>query len=98
MLNPVVIDRIPNPSATQQLISSGIHPLMARLMASRGVEEATELASRWADMLNPNGLHQIQHAAAFLAEAIEDQKRLLIIADYDCDGATACAVAVRALC
>lgn len=97
MVTPVVIDRTPQPKATQQLIDAGVHPLLARLMATRGVVNPEELASRWADMLNPHSLSQTQHAAAFLAEAIEDQKRLLIIADYDCDGATACAVAVRAL-
>lgn len=97
MVTPVVLVRPSQPKITQQLIDAGVHPLLARLMAARGVTGANELASRWADMLSPTSLGQVQHAAAFLAEAIEDQKRLLIIADYDCDGATACAVAVRAL-
>ncbi|MCQ9616570.1 single-stranded-DNA-specific exonuclease RecJ [Paenalcaligenes niemegkensis] len=97
MVTPVVVNRSTNPGATQQLIDAGTHPLLARLMAARGVENSNELASRWADMLNPNTLSQTQQAATFLAEAIEEQKRLLIIADYDCDGATACAVALRAL-
>src|SRR5690625_6658566 len=42
-------------------------------------------------------LHQIDHAAELLADAIENQHRILIVADYDCDGATACAVGLRAL-
>ncbi|HLS41671.1 MAG TPA: DHH family phosphoesterase, partial [Paenalcaligenes sp.] len=97
MVTPVVLARTPNPAATQELIQAGVHPLLARLMAARGVTDPRELSSRWADMLTPDRLNQVQQAANFLADAIEEQKRLLIIADYDCDGATACAVAVRAL-
>src|SRR5690625_7349452 len=52
---------------------------------------------RWAHMLPPARLYDNQRAAALLADAIEAQKRILIVADYDCDGATACAVGLRAL-
>ena len=48
-------------------------------------------------MIPPKTLTQNEHAAALLADAIQAGKRMLIIADYDCDGATACAVGLRAL-
>lgn len=48
-------------------------------------------------MLAPKGLTQAEHAAGLLAEAIAAGKRMLIVADYDCDGATACAVGLRGL-
>lgn len=48
-------------------------------------------------MLAPTLLHRIEQAACVLADAVAANKRLLIIADYDCDGATACAVGIRAL-
>lgn len=82
---------------TTQLINQGLHPLLARLFAARGMTNAKEAQFRWANMYAPSHLHQIQEAAELLADAIESQHRILIVADYDCDGATACAVGLRAL-
>jgi single-stranded-DNA-specific exonuclease len=74
-----------------------MHPLLARLYAARGVQSAAELDDGLARLLPPAGLHGVQEGARLLADAIESHKRLCIVADYDCDGATACAVAVRGL-
>ncbi len=49
-------------------------------------------------LIAPAGLLHIDKAAQFLADAIEAGKKMVIVADYDCDGATACAVALRGLC
>ena len=70
---------------------------MARLWASRGLKHPSEAKLDWPAMIAPAQLTQGQQAAAILADAIAARKRMLIIADYDCDGATACAVGVRAL-
>src|SRR5690606_22156036 len=51
----------------------------------------------WQALIPPGGLTHVDHAARLLADAIAARKRLLIVADYDCDGATACAVGLRAL-
>ncbi len=80
-----------------QLTQQGLHPLLARLFAARGITESKEAQFRWANMHSPAHLHQVEHAAELLADAIEEQQRILIVADYDCDGATACAVGLRAL-
>ena len=81
----------------QDLERSGISPLWARLLAARGVAEAGELAHRLAQLLPPDSLLDVDRAAGLLADAIEQDRLLLIIADYDADGATACATGVRGL-
>ncbi|MEC5396680.1 single-stranded-DNA-specific exonuclease RecJ [Uliginosibacterium sp. H1] len=81
----------------QTLAGSGIHPLLARLYAARGVSMPAELAGDMGAMLPPDGLLGIREAAEVLADGIEAGARMLIVADYDCDGATACAVGIRAL-
>src|SRR5690625_2759906 len=97
LAQPILKPRQSHPQATQQLTQQGVHPLLARLFAARGVRSAKEMQFRWAHMLPPARLYDNQRAAALLADAIEAQKRILIVADYDCDGATACAVSMRAL-
>lgn len=85
------------PRSVWALEQAGVHPLLARLYAARGVVGKDELDDGLARLLPPAGLRGTQAAATLLAEAIRDDKRLCIVADYDCDGATACAVAVRGL-
>ena len=85
------------PRAAWTLEQAGVHPLLARLYAARGVTQAQELDDQLAQLLPPRDLRGIDAAADLLANAIERDLRLCIVADYDCDGATACAVAVRGL-
>lgn len=80
-----------------QLEQQGLHPLLARLYAARGVKDAAELDYALKSLLPPQALTGAQTAATLLADALEADARLLIVADYDCDGATACAVGIRAL-
>ena len=82
---------------SELLRQSGIHPVMARLYAARGLTDPSELSSDLASLMAPAGLLHIDAAAAFLADAIGANKRMVIVADYDCDGATACATALRGL-
>lgn len=85
------------PRAAWALEQAGVHPLLARLYAARGVTSAAELDDGLARLLPPAGLHGVQQAAVLLADAMARHQRLCIVADYDCDGATACAVALRGL-
>ena len=84
-------------SARAELASNGIHPVLARLYAARGIARASELQSALGQLLRPDGLRGIDLAATQLADAIAARARLVIVADYDCDGATACAVGLRGL-
>ncbi|WHZ12477.1 MAG: Single-stranded-DNA-specific exonuclease RecJ [Burkholderiaceae bacterium] len=85
------------PRAAWALEQAGVHPLLARLYAARGVQRADELDDGLARLLAPDTLTGASDAARLLADAIRDGRRICIVADYDCDGATACAVALRGL-
>ena len=92
-----IIPRDIPPRSVWTLEQAGIHPLLARLYAARGVKGTDELDASLAKLLPPATLLGIDRAAVLLADAIAQDLRLCIVADYDCDGATACAVAVRGL-
>ena len=92
-----IIPRDIPPRAVWALEQAGVHPLLARLYAARGVSSKEELDESLAKLLPPGTLLGIDRAATLLADAIAQDKRLCIVADYDCDGATACAVALRGL-
>lgn len=79
------------------LEAAGAHPLLARLFAARQVTSADELSDSLNGLLPYQSLKNCEAAAARLAHAIETGERILIVADYDADGATACAVAIKGL-
>src|SRR3954452_22354232 len=79
------------------LVEAGVHPLLARIYAARRIRSSAELKYEVSALLSPFLLKGIDDAARLLADAIQSGKRLLIVADYDADGATACAVGIRAL-
>src|SRR6266852_1926771 len=80
-----------------QLVREGLHPVLARVCAARGISHRGELEDALSGLIPPSDLLNADRAAALLADAIAAGKRMLIVADYDCDGATACAVGLRAL-
>ena len=82
---------------SERLAQQGLHPVMARLMVARGLNSPDQWASEISGLIPPNQLSHVEQAAIFLADAIEAKKNLTVVADYDCDGATACAVALRGL-
>ena len=86
-----------DPQACEQLVQAGASPLLARLYAARAVASPDELHDAFQYMLPFTALKNCTLAAARLADAIERQERILIVADYDADGATACAVGIKAL-
>ncbi|MEO0318544.1 MAG: single-stranded-DNA-specific exonuclease RecJ [Pseudomonadota bacterium] len=79
------------------LAQQGLHPVLARLVAARGLADTRELTTTLDALIAPAALTHVGAAAGFLADAIDAGKRMVIVADYDCDGATACAVAIRGL-
>ena len=81
----------------QQLVDTGISPLLARVYAARGVQNVTQLDTSLQYLLLFTKLKNAQKMACILADAIAAQRKLLIVADYDADGATACAVGLRGL-
>ncbi|MFT4247440.1 MAG: single-stranded-DNA-specific exonuclease RecJ [Pseudomonas sp.] len=74
-----------------------VPPLLRRLYAARGAACIEQAQPRLAQLHAPAGLSNIERAVALLAEAIAAGRRILVVGDFDCDGATACAVAVRGL-
>ncbi len=93
----ILIVRDVPPRSSWALEQAGVHPLLARLYASRGVQSLEELDDGLAKLLPPGSMKGCLEAAKLLADAIAQDKRLCIVADYDCDGATACAIGVRGL-
>ncbi len=81
----------------EYLCKHGMHPVLARILAARDVRHEDELGGGLDQLIPPQQLLGIQEMAQMLADAIVAQEKILIIGDYDCDGATATAVAVKAL-
>ena len=92
-----IIARDIPPRAAWALEQAGVHPLLARLYAARGLSNKEELDDGLAKLLPPSSMKGCLEAAVLLADAIAANKKLCIVADYDCDGATACAVGLRGL-
>ncbi len=92
-----IIARDVPPRTVWSLEQAGVHPLLARLFAARGVRSADELDDSASKLLPPQTLRGTQEAAVLLADAIAQGQRICIVADYDCDGATACATGLRGL-
>jgi single-stranded-DNA-specific exonuclease len=85
------------PATAAALAAAGIHPVLARVFAARGVGASDELDTSLASLPPFDTIKGIAGASARLADAIARGERILIVADYDADGATACAVAMRGL-
>lgn len=92
-----IIYRERKASAENALLKADVPALMAKLFASRGIENASQLSSQLQHLLPPATLTNNPAMAVHLADAIDQQKKILVIGDYDADGATATAVAVKGL-
>ena len=84
-------------TACHTLIQSGADPLTARLCAARGVVSPSELDDKLAALLPYQTLTHCEAAAERLADAVQKKEKILIVADYDADGATACSVGMAGL-
>lgn len=96
-MRKTVIKRQVDDVIVTKLIEAGVSPLLARLYAARGVKDADALSASLNQIIPPNQLTNSAEMAKLLADAIADKKKILIVGDYDADGATATAVAVKGL-
>ena len=94
---PEIVARAFDRDTADRLAAAGCDPRLARIYAARGLASLDELATTLKSLAAPQALHQVDDAARLLADAIARREKLLIVADYDADGATACAVGVKAL-
>ena len=94
---PVIVTRPCDEAACARLIEQHVHPVMARIFAARGITRSQDLDTSLTTLLGFTDLRNCVSAARLLADAITRNERLLIVADYDADGATACALGVSVL-
>jgi len=95
-MSTIVTRNVPG-EAVARLTADGMPPLLARIYAARGILSPQQLATDFDRLLPPAQMLNLQRMAQLLADAIAARRKLLIVADYDADGATACAVGLRAL-
>ena len=93
-MSRVVIRREINPA---EGVFKDLHPLLQRLYQSRGIDSQNQISRELPDLLPYQDMLNIQEAAAHLAHAIQTDRRILIIGDFDTDGATSTALAILAL-
>ncbi|HWU83298.1 MAG TPA: single-stranded-DNA-specific exonuclease RecJ [Methylophilaceae bacterium] len=93
----MIVQRPYDPAAADLLTASGLPGPLARVLAARGIHAPAQLDASLAGLIPPERLTNSAKMAQLLADAIAQGKRLLVIGDYDADGATATAVAVRGL-
>lgn len=90
--------REPSHQVYNELTNLGINPSVARILASRGVDPASVMEiGKPASLLPPAGLKGIHKAASIIAGALMKGQKIVVVGDYDCDGATATAIAIRGL-
>jgi single-stranded-DNA-specific exonuclease len=94
---PEIVSRPIDEAARARLAAAGCDPRLARLYAARGLGCLEDLATTLQSLAAPERMSHVDDAARLLADAIAAGERMTIVADYDADGATACAVGVRAL-
>jgi single-stranded-DNA-specific exonuclease len=83
--------------AAAALAAAGVPPVLARIYAARGIGSPADVAPSLDSLPPPSALLGSGEAATRLADAIARRERILIVGDYDADGATGCATGVRGL-
>ena len=91
-----LIQRHPVPSVTDAEFPSELHPLLRRVFIARGARCSDDVDLSMPSLLPPSQLMGIDAAADLIVAAIESNARILIVGDFDADGATSCALAIRA--
>ena len=86
-----------NSVAAASLANAGYPPPVARALAARGVSHAKDLNGELKDLLPPNSMKNCAEAGKLLAQCILDKKKIVIVGDYDCDGASGVAVGILGL-
>lgn len=97
MTTPVsLIQRASSPVNAARLRARGADELLARVFAARGVKDILEVRGTYNNLLPAHSMKNVRQMANYLADCLVRRKRVLIVCDYDCDGATACSVLVMA--
>ncbi|MGB2272127.1 MAG: DHH family phosphoesterase, partial [Pseudomonadales bacterium] len=91
-----LIQRHPLPGVTDAEFPSELHPLLRRVFIARGARCSDDVDLSMSSLLPPSQLMGIDAAADLIVAAIESNARVLIVGDFDADGATSCALAIRA--
>ena len=85
------------PGSAAGALPAELHPVLARIYRARNLASAVELDNSLENLIPPERLKQMDRAVSLLAEALRAGRRIMVVADFDADGATGCALAVRAL-
>lgn len=94
---PSLTQRPYSPEVARSLHNQGVSAVLARIFAARGIQDVTQLNYDLGSLARFDTLKNIQEMARILAAAVSEKIPMVVIADYDADGATACAVAIRSL-
>ncbi len=81
----------------QELQGSALHPVLQRVYAARGIKSPADLSLRLAELVHPDRMPDIDVAAGRIVEAVKNNEKIVIVGDFDADGATATAVMIRFL-
>lgn len=92
-----ITERSYDRSTARKLVEEGFLPPLAKALAARGIETSEDMSNDWAGMIPPGRMNGIERAVDRLVEARRSGEHVVVVADYDCDGATACAVTLRGL-
>ena len=92
-----IVQRAFDSSTAEALAGDGLSAILARVLAARGIQDSSQLDVSLARLIPPEKLTNASAMAVILADAIAANQSLLVVGDYDCDGATATAVAMRGL-
>lgn len=93
----MIAQRRAEPRALHCLLESGLPPVLARIYAARGIDSTQGIDPSLNLLLPPDDLRGIEAASRLLVDSIRRQDPICVVGDYDCDGATASAVAVRGI-
>jgi single-stranded-DNA-specific exonuclease len=91
-----LVQREADPINVGKLASQGVPPMLAKLYAARGISDVTDVTYNASDLLPVDDLKNARKMGSILADCVVEQKRVLIVSDYDCDGATAGSVLIEA--
>ncbi len=85
------------PSQAPHDLPDALHPILRRVYLARNLTQGAQLETSLSGLLPPHGMPGLDAAVALLEDALMHNQRIVVVADFDADGATACVVALRAL-
>lgn len=88
----ILVERPANNLVAARLKARGLDDLLARIYAARGVTDIREVRGGYEDLLPWSSMKNVAEMASYLADCVVQQRRVLIVSDYDCDGAAACSI------